>query len=259
MSKPPFFEVHTKLANVLILGATITVVSSPFVLLAVDANMYKNAKKSCDKTIVETLNEKGCNIASVNSKTFELKSENETYLFKFTGSAVNVNNEKIDFFSASYEVNEQQYTKISQYMNDAGRTILNSRTLLNKLSKVIKESELVETNLNEEIAVRGIENASDFEKVGESIILDVTNPIVSDKKVSYKVSYLQEVKTNFGEIGLVETYASVEFDKTEELAQNPSKVFLGKEKPAKIKILDRNYTPVEENNILTFENNEKGL
>lgn len=110
---------------------------------------------------------------------------------------------------------------------------LKSRTLLNKLSKVIKESELVETNLNEEIAVRGIEDASDFEKVGESVILDVTNPIVSDEKVSYKVSYLQEVKTNFGEIGFVETYASVEFDKTEELAQNPSKVFLGGRKACK--------------------------
>lgn len=134
---------------------------------------------------------------------------------------------------------------------------LKSRTLLNKLSKVIKESELVETNLNEEIAVRGIEDASDFEKVGESVILDVTNPIVSDEKVSYKVSYLQEVKTNFGEIGFVETYASVEFDKTEELAQDPSKVFLGEEKPANINILDRKFNKFEKGDIFTFSNNEE--
>lgn len=134
---------------------------------------------------------------------------------------------------------------------------LKSRTLLNKLSKIIKESELVETNLNEEIAVRGIEDASDFEKVGESVILDVTNPIVSDEKVSYKVTYLQEVKTNFGEIGFVETYASVEFDKTEELAQNPSKVFLGEEKPANINILDRKFNKFEKGDIFTFSNNEE--
>lgn len=257
MSKPPFFELHPGFKSVLILGATVSVVASPFVLIAADVNMCKKAKKSCDKTIVETLNEKGCNLASVNSKTFECKSENKTYLLKFTGSAVNVNNEKIDFFSASYEVSDLQYAEIFQYMQETGNTTLKSRTLLNKLSKVIKESELVETNLNEEIAVRGIEDASDFEKVGESVILDVTNPIVSDEKVSYKVSYLQEVKTNFGEIGFVETYASVEFDKTEELAQNPSKVFLGEGKPANINILDRKFNKFEKGDIFTFSNIEE--
>ncbi|MGN1201451.1 MAG: hypothetical protein ACI4R8_04270 [Candidatus Caccovivens sp.] len=249
-------ENDTILYAMAVLGTSLLLTTGMMIKDRINKNKINDAKKILNGEIVESLYEKGFGVASVNTECFDYMSGNETYLFKFTGSATNLNNEKIDFFSAVYKVNEQQYYETLELMKKNNINDINSAKLLRMLSKIVKDSELVESNLNEQIAVRGIEDASKFEKVGKNIILDVTNPIVSDKKVSYKVYYAQEVKTKDGELGLVKSLVNVEFDKTEELAQNPLKVFAKEKESATIKILNRDFDRIQKNEVFTFSAKE---
>lgn len=240
-------------AGILLLGVSLGTFSF------LDEHFDKEAKSKLDNAIVKTLDNQGCKIASVDTDYFDWSNKDSDYFFRFTGSAMNFDNEKIDFFSAVYKVDEQTYkdTLTSININCHNRKTANnlsSRSLVQNLAKQVKKSQLMKVNINENIAIKGIDSSNDFADIDNSIILNVSKPIINAETVSYKVVYAQGIRTKQNGLGLVTSLINVVFDKTEELAQNPAKVFSKQSlEPAKIEVLDRAFSKMRPGECIRFE------
>ena len=175
---------------------------------------------------------------------FDWYTNNDSeYLFKFTGSAMNMMGDDIDFFSCAYEVSEQQYYDVLQYIEKNDIEDLDTKGLLEKLTEIIKEAELVASSENENVATAQA-------TTDERIILNVSKAKVQDDKVSYYVCYATEVRDEDGNMGLVTTVDEVSYDLTDELRANPNGAFLLSKDKAQVRMLKSNYTPVEQFSIM---------
>ena len=58
---------------------------------------------------------------------------------------------------------------------------------MQNLAKQVKKSQLIKVNINENVAIKGIENCNDFTEIDNAIILNVSKPIINAETVSYKV------------------------------------------------------------------------
>ena len=131
---------------------------------------------------------------------------------------------------------------------------------MQNLAKQVKKSQLIKVNINENVAIKGIENCNDFTEIDNAIILNVSKPIINAETVSYKIVYAQGIRTKQNELGLVTSLIDVEFDKTEELAQNPAKVFSKQSsEPAKIEVLDRAFSKMRPGECIRFEEDENSM
>lgn len=248
-------------AGILLLGTSLALFSFQ------NAYFDHRAKSDLNNAIVESLDNQGYDIASVDANYFDWSNKDSDYFFRFTGSAMNFDNEKIDFFSAVYKVDEQTYkeTLKSIDINCSNRkkaNTLSSRSIVQTLARQVKKSQLLKVNTNENIAIKGIDNSNDFAKIDNAVILNVSKPIINNETVSYKVVYAQGIKTKQNELGLVTSLIDVVFDKTEELAQNPAKVFSKQSlEPAKIEVLNRSFSKMSHGECIRFEDagNSRGL
>lgn len=213
-----------------------------------NTNQRDLAKQELNSAIAQSSYSQGYDVATVDVSTFEWSNENSDYFFKFTGTATNFSGENIDYFAAKYLVNEEQYNEVVNHIEKKNyKTGFESKDIVKKITSAVENSKLVEATLNEQIAVRGFENATDFSSVNdECIILEVSKPIISDDKISYNVCYTQNVKTKDGEIGYVTSFVNVEYDRTEELDINPAAVFAQDKSKAKLRIMDRTYSPLSQ-------------
>ena len=82
-------------AGILLLTGSLTTFS------LLDEHFDKEAKSKLDNAIVETLDNQGYEIASVDTNYFDWSNKDSDYFFQFTGSATNFDNENIDFFLGS--------------------------------------------------------------------------------------------------------------------------------------------------------------
>lgn len=217
-------------------------------ITAYNTNKRDTAKDALNAAVATSCYSQGYEVSAVDVSSFECNDDETNHFFKFTGTATNLSGENIEFFSANYLVNANEYKEVVEFMQKKKyKTGFESEKILKKIITAVESSKLVEVTLNENIAVRGIENATDFASVGdESIVLEVSKPTLNNDKVSYNVCYLQSVKTKEGEVGYVTSFVSVEFDATDELKSNPSAVFTLDKSKAKVKIMDRTYSPLKQ-------------
>lgn len=218
------------------------------------------AKTEFNNTIVETLHNNGYkSVSTVDATYFDWETNNDDYFFKFTGNASNLDGEKIDFFSIKYKVNEQQYYDTLSYIDKNNIEDLDTPSLLNRLGEIIKTSELTSASFKENVTTQETENEQSYDKADDAIILSVSKPKVKDGKVSYRVSYVQAVKTTDGKIGTVTSSAVVSYDANEELSKNPSMVFLKDKSNAKVKVVKRTFSELKQYDMVRYTNNELSL
>lgn len=218
------------------------------------------AKTEFNNTIVETLHNNGYkSVSTVDVTYFDWETNNDDYFFKFTGNASNLDGEKIDFFSIKYKVNEQQYYDTLSYIDKNNIEDLDTPALLNRLGEIIKTSELTSASFKENVTTQETENEQSYDKADDAIILSVSKPKVKDGKVSYRVSYVQAVKTTDGKIGTVTSSAVVSYDANEELSKNPSMVFLKDKSNAKVKVVKRTFSELKQYDMVRYTNNELSL
>ena len=218
------------------------------------------AKTEFNNTIVETLHNNGYkSVSTVDATYFDWETNNDDYFFKFTGNASNLDGEKIDFFSIKYKVNEQQYYDTLSYIDKNNIEDLDTPALLKRLGEIIKTSELTGASFKENVTTQETENEQSYDKADDAIILSVSKPKVKDGKVSYRVSYVQAVKTTNGKIGTVTSSAVVSYDANEELSKNPSMVFLKDKYNAKVKVVKRTFSELKQHDMVRYTNNELSL
>lgn len=194
----------------------------------VGTNQTKEEKAKLNTTIATHFNYK-----SVDINYFDWYINNdEEYIFKFTGSAINIDNVHLDFISCGYEVSEQQYYEVLHYIEKNDIEDLDTKGLLSKLNEIIQEAELLQGKEDTNVAT-----SSD-----ERIILNVSRARVSGDKVSYYVCYTKQAKDKNGCLGLVTTIDEVSYDLTDELKENPNGVFTLPREKAKVKVLQTNFT-----------------
>ena len=190
------------------------------------------------------------NLKDVDVKYFDwyISNDNE-YLFKFTGSAINNFDEKIDFFSCAYEVSEKNYYDVLAYISQNELENIDDYGLLGKLADIVKESELKEFVVDEKVTTSSVEE--------DVLILDVTKPKVENGKVKYFVSHAQRFENKDGSKGIMTTLSEVSYDLTPELAKNPSGVFLMSKEKAMVKRMGAKKIPVDPFNQVILNNPTK--
>ena len=226
-------------------GAVILITGVGVAGLIIEGNQVKEYKSELNQTIAATMEYK-----SVDATYFDWASNNdEEFIFKFTGTAMNMNDEKIDFFSCSYSVSEQQYYDVLTYIEQNNIEDLDTKGLLEKLNGIIKEAEVVKAKENSTITTSSNED--------NRVILNVSKAKVKGDKVTYYVCYAKEAKDEKGNIGLTTVLDEVSYDLTEELAKNPNGVFSLKAEDAKVEILESSFTPIKLYNAQVFGNTKK--
>jgi hypothetical protein len=209
------------------LGVVIVALGWTVVECVIEENFEKQ-KTQLSETIRQDLN-----FNSVELKNFDwYVTDDEEYLLKFTGSATNSMDEKVDFFACSYEVSETQFKEIEDFVskkNKKDMQELDSAGLLKRLNSIIKEAELVSSKELPVVATETEDN---------NMILNVSKAKVNGDKVSYYVSYATAVKDAEGNLSLKKTLAEVSYDLTDDLAMNPNGVFLMSKDNAKFKVVD---------------------
>ena len=89
-------------------GAVVIITGVGVAGIIIDSKETKVQKAELNQTIAATMNYKSADVTYFDWLT---NNDNE-YIFKFTGNAMNMNDEKIDFFSCAYSVSEQQYYEV---------------------------------------------------------------------------------------------------------------------------------------------------
>lgn len=248
--------------------ATLGVCSVLYIGGSLIANSIDNAKQnkegeallnSLNSTLVEHINEKGYTIKHFNSQSFQLEKADKDYLCKISGNAMTVMGDKIDFMVSDFKIDEQQFVDL--FVNDTKGNLTkeikpvftqNNNAFLKKLVEIVNTAELIDVKINENVALNDL-SFSDVEELSPNIILNVTNPKITETTVKYSVCYTKCIKQENGEVGLITTFADVEYPKTAELEQKPAMAFVTKEKP-NIKITEKKYTKVNSLNLVDLEN-----
>lgn len=236
-----------KKAETIIIAGTATVVLFTGIIgacVGVDKAGSENALIDLNTSITQTLNDNGYSIANFNTTSYDWASNDDGCFFNFNGIATTLNNETIDFFSATYSVDPALYESTVKHFDNTIRDNMTSKSLLNYATDVVKNSELVSTNINQNVAISGIES-SKLSQVDKGIVLKVSKPTVENNKASYVVCYTQPVKNTDGNLGLVTTYSKVSLDLTEEISKDLTAVYAADKEKAEVTVLDRLYTPVE--------------
>lgn len=225
-------------------GALIVIVGGAIAGACICNDQTNKAKAELNKTVAATMNYK-----SVDVTYFDWFNDNDNeYIFKFTGNAMNMNDEKIDFFSCSYAVSEKQYYDVLTYIEKNDIEDLDSKNLLDKLTGIIKEAEVV----------KGKETANVTTSADEAnrVILNVSKAKVNGDKVSYYVSYVKEERDANGNIGLTTVLDEISYDLTDELAKNPNGVFALDAKDAQVRVLGSEFAPMKVGNVQVFGNTQ---
>ena len=226
-------------------GAVVLLTAAGVAGIIMDGNKVKEYKSELNQTIAATMEYK-----SVDATYFDWFNNNdEEFIFKFTGNAINNNDEKIDFFSCSYSVSEQQYYDVLRYIEQNNIEDLDTKGLLKKLNGIIKEAEVVKAKENPTITTSANED--------NRVILNVSKAKVNGDKVTYYVCYAKEDKDEKGNLGLTTTIDEVSYDLTEELTNNPNGVFALKAEDAKVKILKSSFAPIKSYNVQALGNTPK--
>ena len=193
----------------------------------VGSNQIKEEKAKLNTTIASHFNYK-----SVDINYFDWYTNNDDeYIFKFTGSAINIDDVHLDFISCGYEVSEKQYYEVLQYIEKNDIEDLDSKGLLTKLNEIIQEAE----------KLKGKEDVNVATSSDERIILNVSKARVNKDKVSYYVCYTKEARDKNGNMGLITTIDEVSYDLTDELKENPNGVFTLPKEGATVKVLNTNF------------------
>lgn len=197
----------------------------------------KEAKQELNNLVANQIEAK-----SVDISYFDWTEQDNNYFFKFTGSAVTLDNKNVDFFSSKYSVNEKEYYDILKYI-DANeiKDLDKSSELLKKITKIITNAELVSNLLKENIAT------SAYEKTSSKIILNVSKAKAEDDCIAYYVCYTEAVKNDDGKIGLLTHLNKVSFAKSADLEKYPSKVFSLENDKADVKEIKSNFTELNPN------------
>jgi hypothetical protein len=226
-------------------GGAIVVLLGGFIAGAcVFDKQTKEAKAELNKTVAATMNYKSADVTY-----FDWLNDNDNeYIFKFTGNAINMNDEKIDFFSCSYAVSEKQYYDVLTYIEKNDVEDLDSKNLLEKLTGIIKEAEVVKGKENANVTT----SADDTNRV----ILNVSKAKVNGDKVSYYVSYVKEERDANGNLGLTTVLDEISYDLTDELAKNPNGVFALDAKDANVRVLGSEFAPMNVGNVQVFGNSK---
>ena len=193
----------------------------------VGTNQIKEEKAKLNTTIASHFNYK-----SVDINYFDWYINNdEEYIFKFTGSAINIDGVHLDFVSCGYEVSEKQYYEVLQYIEKNDIEDLDSKGLLSKLNDIIQEAELI----------KGKEDANVATSSDERVILNVSKAKVNGDKVSYYVCYTKQGRDKNGNMGLITTIDEVSYDLTDELKEHPNGAFMLPKEDAKVRVLTTNF------------------
>lgn len=196
------------------------------------SNKLEEEKGKLNTTIATHLNYKSVDISYFDWYT----NNDDEYIFKFTGSAMNVDDVHLDFISCAYEVSEKQYYEVLEYIEKNDIEDLDTRGLLVKLNEIIKEAELVSGKVDPNVATSS----------EESTILNVSKARVNGDKVSYYVCYAKQARDNDGNLGLVTTVDEVSYDLTDELKKHPNGVFVLDKKDAKVKVIESNFVEAKQ-------------
>lgn len=189
---------------------------------------------------------KNMDVKSVNANTFTWSNQDDKYLFSFSGSATNLDGTNIDFFIANYEVNEKAYNQIVN--NTINRSDLENKqvnlenslnSILRKIATVIEDAEFVSSAINENLAFKESEN-------NNTTILTVSKACVEDNKICYYVVHCKQGTDSNENIGLISYLTKVTYSKTDELQDNPSKVFSLTNKPEKVETIKQNFKHINQ-------------
>ena len=208
---------------------------------AIDVKKLDATKEEFNGVIAEDMN-----YNSVNVKSFDwYTNDDNEYLFKFTGSAINSYDEEIDFFACSYEVSENQYNEILDYISDLKQGKIKSLKytgLVEKLTDIVKDSELYQRKENPLVAT----------EEGQNVILNVSKAKVDGDRVYYNVEYATPYRFENGKLGLRTTITEVSYSMNEDLAKHPTGVFLLPKENATIKVLKNEEKSIEIFNPVEF-------
>jgi len=208
-----------------------------------------NNKTKAVKNDLNTLIAEDINVKSVDTTYFDWIQEDSNYFFKFTGNASNFDGSKIDFFSAKYKVNEEQYYDVVTYVDKNHIKDLDTRKLLEKIIDIVKTSELVNSTVKGTVSTtQASRNA-----MAEPVVLEVSKAKVAGNVVYYDVAYMEEVKDENGNLGLVTSVARVSKAGSKELIENPNMIFATDKEDLKVIKTKENYISLEKLNILQLD------
>lgn len=151
---------------------------------------------------------------------FEATELSDEYFFSFTGNAVKLDGQPINFIKSKYKVNESSYYKVKKILDS--KTInetLNSQSILTMILDVVKESKLVESDQVEKTNL-----SSDSKR----IIKNITKPAIGEDFIYYDVTLI-DIEDGKNTASLEIKTKRIYYERTKELESNPELIYtLGK-------------------------------
>lgn len=182
--------------------------------------------------------------------------ENNKYLFVFTGNAIKIDGQPMDFIATKYEVSEKNYYEIITYIEENKIEGLDHKSgLLSKVLDVIKESELIYNNTID-TAPNAITNADDGETLA---IKSIELPVIDEEKgiIYYKVETMGYNSLD-GDDPTIELDDKVVVTKlTDELRENPNLVYLVDKKKCKVITSNKNVISLQKQNLLRIDKSNR--
>lgn len=231
----------------IVIGSTFAVLT-PIAAAVIPCTIaINNEMTKLNQVVAETLEYKSVDVEKINCDI----SDNNEFLFEFSGNAMNINDEKIDFFSCTYKVNAAEYEEINNYLvkRDVESLRSTSTEIIGRITEIVSTAELVESRENDNVATSY--------KNDDVVILNVSKAKVKDDKVYYYVSHLRQTRDKNGQLGLTTVLSEVSYDLTDELKNNPSGVFSLPGEQAKVKTLSKSFEPVKQLEVKAYRSNSR--
>jgi len=196
-------------------------------------------------------------VKQFNLEYFDWMTENSEYFFTFSGSAMKMDNQPIDFLLTKYQVSQKNYYEMITYIEKNNIEGLDHKKgLFPKILEVVRESELVHNSAIEQLS------SASYDKADTMIVLkDVKVPVVNKEKGT--VSYLvQMAKYNPNET----EQASIDFitkrvtvPLTKDLENCPTLAYLVPKENCKVKTVKTVNMQVQNYDYVVINNKSIGM
>lgn len=175
---------------------------------------------------------------------FELVKDNNECFLTLSGSATRNDDSTIDLVMSKYEVDEEMYNDVINYMNENElSTEKPNSVILEKVLNILKTSNLVEFNQ--------IEETNEVYNSENMIISKISKPVVGEDFVYYDVSV---VKTDKNSPNIDIITARVYYERTKELEANPTKVYAMSNKEAYVQKMDAQTYTIMQDELFVLNN-----
>lgn len=220
-------------------------------------------KSADDKVILQQRNElqtqlaEDASVKQFNLEYFDWMTENSEYFFTFSGSAMKMDNQPIDFMLTKYQVSQKNYYEMVTYIEkNKIEGLDHKKGLFPKILEVVRESELVQNS-----AIEQLSNAA-FDKSAEMVVLkDVKVPVVNKEKGT--VSYLVQMarynpnETEAASIDFITKRVTVPL--TKDLENCPTLAYLTPKEACSVKTLKTVNMPVQNYDYVVINNKSHGM